>query len=125
MRYLTAITQLFLTLTESLDANVLLALVSLLLPGTLFSMASPVSGQRRSSTNVEKRKHVRTSTRLADPGNLLGSDLEEGFCPWSMGWFLPLEALPYQKNKGPFLVHYIYLKGKTCSASGKSLIAAL
>ena len=42
MRYLTAITQLSLTLTESHDANVLLALVSLLLPGTLFSVASLV-----------------------------------------------------------------------------------
>lgn len=98
MRYLTAITQFSLTLTESHDANVLLALVSLLLPGTLFSVASPASGQWRTSTNVEERKHVRISTRLADPGNLLGRDLEEGFCPWGMGWFLPLEALAIPKE---------------------------
>lgn len=80
MRYLTAITQFSLTLTESHDANVLLALVSLLLPDFVLR-GFPSVWQRRTSTNVEERKHVRISTRLADPGNLLGRDVE-GFCPW-------------------------------------------
>lgn len=58
VRYLIAITQLSLTLTESHDAHMLLALVLLLLDRklaeALFSVVSPVSGQRRSFINVEK-----------------------------------------------------------------------
>lgn len=88
-------------------------------------MVSPASGPGRFSTNVGEG--IMPGFLLSwQPRVLPGRDLKGRLCLQGVGCLPPLGASPTaKKNKGTFPIHFIYLKGKTGSASGKPLIAAL